>query len=74
MKKLMVFILSSVFVLCLSGCSKESTSIGIIGGADGPTAMFVTSQINWPSVCGLIGAIVVTILIIRIIHHNKKKK
>ena len=49
-------------------------SIGIIGGADGPTAMFVASEIIWPSVCGLIGVIIVTILVAVIIYHNKKKK
>ena len=26
----------------LGGCAKESASIGIIGGADGPTAIFVS--------------------------------
>jgi len=41
MKKLIALVLLLVFLLCLGGCGKESSSIGIIGGADGPTAIFV---------------------------------
>ena len=70
MKKLIAFI----FAIYLSGCSTESASIGIIGGADGPTATFVTSNINWPHVCGFIGILVVAILVVFFIYRNKKKK
>ena len=43
MKKIIVslFILL-VMVLPLTACGKNSATIGIIGGADGPTAIFVT--------------------------------
>ena len=27
--------------------NREAVSIGIIGGADGPTAIYIASQINW---------------------------
>ena len=37
---------------------QEAAAIGIIGGADGPTAIFITSQINW---------YIVTLIIIEII-------
>ena len=74
MKKLMVFVLSIGSALCLGSCRNEASSIGIIGGADGPTAIFVTSTINWPHICGLIGIIIATILVALIIHRNKKKK
>lgn len=74
MKKLFAFVSSLVFALCLSGCSKDATSIGIIGGADGPTAISVSSNISWLSICGFIGILVVTILIALIIYRNKKKK
>ena len=70
MKKLMVFALSFVYVLCLGGCGKEAASIGIIGGADGPTATFVASDINWLSVFGLIGIVFAIILLI--VYRNKK--
>ena len=74
MKKLLVFISSLILVLCLGGCNNTAASIGIIGGADGPTAVFVTSQINWPSICGLIGVVIVTVVVAIIVYLNKKKK
>ena len=73
MKKLMMFVFLFIFPLCLSGCNNEAASIGVIGGADGPTAIFLTSKINWLSVCGLIGVIIVAALVV-LIYHNKKKK
>lgn len=74
MKKLITSFFIFVSVLYLVGCSKEAASIGIIGGADGPTAIFVTSNVNWLSTCGLVGIIIVTILIVLMIYRNKKKK
>lgn len=74
MKKLMIFVLSFVVAMCLSGCNKESTSIGIIGGADGPTAIFITSKINWLAVFGFVGIIIAAVLVVLIIYRNKKKK
>ena len=72
MKKLMIFVFSLIFASCLGGCNNEAASIGIIGGADGPTAIFVTSNINWLSVYGLIGVVLVTILAALIIYLKKK--
>ena len=74
MKKYIALVLALVCVLSLIGCSSESASVGIIGGADGPTAIFVTSNINWLYVCGFIGIIVVAILVALFIYRNKKKK
>ena len=74
MKKLMALMLSFAFVLCLGGCSSKAASIGIIGGADGPTAIFVTSKISWMSVCCVIGALIVAVLVALIIYRSKKKK
>ena len=72
MKKLITFVFSFI-VLCLGGCNNNAASIGIIGGADGPTAILVTSTINWPGILGLIGVIIV-ISVALIIYLNKKKK
>ena len=74
MKKLIIFVSSLILVLCLGGCSKEASSVGIIGGADGPTAMFLTSQIQWINVCKLISVVIVAVLIAVIIYLNRKKK
>ena len=68
MKKLIAFVLLLVSALCQIGCSSESASIGIIGGADGPTAIFLTSNINWQA----IGAIVLIVLILLMIRRKKK--
>ena len=72
MKKLIASVLSFVFVMCLGGCGTESASIGIIGGADGPTAIFVTSNINWLLVCGFVGMIAAAVLVVLFIYRNKK--
>ena len=40
-KTMTAILLAVILLLSLCGCGKESRSIGIIGGADGPTAIFV---------------------------------
>lgn len=43
MKKLLIMFLTVVLAISLAACfHDEASSIGIIGGADGPTAVFVT--------------------------------
>ena len=74
MKKIISFVLSFVFAMCLVGCGKESASIGIIGGADGPTAIFVASNINWLDIFAFIGVVIVAVLVGLIIYRNKKNK
>ena len=74
MKKLILFVLLFVSALCLTGCSNEASDIAFIGGADGPTAVFVSSNLTWPVICGLIGVIIVAVLVALIIYRNKKKK
>ena len=54
--------------------SNEPATIGIIGGADGPTAIFLSSQTNWLAIFGFIGIIVAAIIVVLIIYRNKKKK
>ncbi len=41
MKKLEVFVILVIFIVTLIGCNNKASSIGIIGGADGPTSVFV---------------------------------
>ena len=74
MKKLIPFFISLVFALCLFGCDKDAVSIATIGGADGPTAVFVSSDVNWLSACGFMGIIVAVALMILLVYRNKKKK
>ena len=63
-----------VCVLGLLGCGSESASVGIIGGADGPTAILGTSEIiKWMYVRALI-VIIVAVLVALFIYYKKKKK
>ena len=73
MKKLLAIISLFISLLCLVGCRNEAASIGIIGGADGPTAILVTSNVSWQSICAFIGTVVVAILVVLIIYSKKKK-
>lgn len=69
MKKYIVFAFSIINTFCLSSCGKEAASIGIIGGADGPTAIFVTSNMNWLNALGILALI---ILVALIVYRHKK--
>ena len=71
MKKLLAVVFSFVFALCLGGCGKDSTSISIIGGADGPTVISVASDMSWLGICGLV---IVAVIVALVIYRNKKKK
>lgn len=57
----------------LTGCSRnEASSIGIIGGTDGPTAIYLTSSIvNYWS---LLGVVVIGVIIATVIFFLKKRK
>ena len=74
MRKFVAFGFALVCVLGLLGCSSESASVGIIGGADGPTAILVTSEIiKWMYVRAFI-VIIVAVLVALFIYYKKKKK
>jgi Na+-transporting methylmalonyl-CoA/oxaloacetate decarboxylase beta subunit len=40
----------------------SAKSIGIIGGADGPTSIYISTSVNWPLIIG-IGTIVALMVI-----------
>ena len=69
MKKLIFALLPFLLFGCMT--PEEEASIGIIGGADGPTAIFVASAVMSPAliaaailtVAMIIGAVVAVILI-----------
>ena len=43
MKRLFACLLALCLLLGLTACSSDASTIGIIGGADGPTAIFITT-------------------------------
>jgi Na+-transporting methylmalonyl-CoA/oxaloacetate decarboxylase beta subunit len=47
-------------------------NIGIIGGADGPTAIFVASTLNWVLVA--VAAVILIAVIVLIAMHKKKRR
>ena len=53
MKRIIIASLCLILVLSMTGCEKETTTIGIIGGTDGPTSILVTdntSMVTYQSV------------------------
>lgn len=58
----------------LTGCaaSKEAAAIGIIGGADGPTAIFVSSRLQ--VLPALIAAAAFIVCILLFVRYKKRKK
>ena len=71
--KRVLFCCSGILSILLMGCSvREAASIGIIGGADGPTAIYVTSKINWWSIFGT--TIIIFSIIVGIMLSIKKRK
>ena len=68
MKK--IFVLFALVLSFLTGCAKESASIGVIGGADGPTAVMVSGPIL-PMGLVVLGVIVVVAIIIVFVTHKK---
>lgn len=47
-------------------------SVGVIGGADGPTAIYVSSSVNWALI--IVATIVIAVGIFAFIVLRKKKK
>ena len=68
MKK--VFTLLALVLSFLTGCAKESASIGVIGGADGPTSVMVSGPVL-PMGLVVLGVIVVVAIIIVFETHKK---
>lgn len=71
MKKIVLAFTVLFLFLTSSGCSSESTSITVIGGADGPTDIFVSGGIN---PLFIIGTILVVAIVIGVIVFIKRRK
>lgn len=44
MKKIVTAVLSAAVMLSLTGCARKDISVGIIGGADGPTEVIISDN------------------------------
>lgn len=70
MKKFLVSA-AAFMAFCLSGCGRAN-SIGVIGGADGPTAVFVTGKLNFPIMVPTIAvAVIIAGLVIWLLTRHK---
>ncbi len=54
----------------LTACEKESASVGVIGGADGPTSILVSGPV-FPMGLVLLGAIAVIAIIVAVLVSKK---
>lgn len=43
-RSIFLFTFSLLMIVCLFGCDAKDKSIGIIGGADGPTSIIVSDM------------------------------
>ena len=71
MKKRIAGVFLFLSALFPAGCGRKAASIGIIGGADGPTAVFVTGGPDWQNILGLAVIIVVAAAAARILRNRK---
>ena len=55
----------------LTGCAKESASVGVIGGADGPTAIMVSGGSALPMSIIVLGIVIIVAIIVVFITHKK---
>ncbi len=71
MKKRFLLPITAFLSMFLSGCRDES--IGIIGGADGPTAILLSYDLKWMLIELLLLAAAVGFMVFLIIRKRKKK-
>ncbi len=74
MKKLIILSCCSLLTLTLIGCVQTANadgSVAIIGGADGPTSIFVTS--NFPLIPILLSAFIVLTVIVAVLYFKMRK-
>lgn len=77
-----VFLIVGIIITAVGGAiisgilfsGTQSESIGIIGGADGPTAIFLTSKLGlFPIAAAVVVGIVIVVISVIAIRKNKSK-
>lgn len=70
--------IAAIVALCpalmLTGCNKDAASIAVIGGADGPTAIYLTSKIPGGQTTVLLVLLVALVLAIGLISWWRQNK
>ena len=76
MKKVITIILAILGVLLLLISSifkaKENNTISIIGGADGPTSIYLAGKVGWNSILGLIIGVLLVIILLILLKKRKR--
>ena len=76
MKSRLVFgiivIIALIIALSVGNVCRSDASLGIIGGADGPTAIFITGpSVSWGVIAlNIVLVIVIAILVIKKLNHK----
>ena len=65
-----IFVLLALALSFLTGCAKKSASVGVIGGADGPTSVMVSGPML-PMGLVVLGVVVIVAIIIVFVTHKK---
>lgn len=65
-----IFAMLALALSFLTGCVKESASVGVIGGADGPTSVMISGPVL-PMGLVALGVVVVVAIIIVFVTHKK---
>jgi len=78
MKKLVAILIIVVGVILgiwgVNAKVKEAAAIGIIGGADGPTSIFIAGRMGNGVILGAILVAIILVVVGAIIYRNIKKK
>ena len=69
MKKLISLLAFAAMIL--TACAKESASVGVIGGADGPTAVIVSETPMLPMALVVLAAVVLVAVVVVFITNKK---
>lgn len=73
MKRYLLYLLAAM-ALTLAGCGRSDVSLGVIGGADGPTAVFVSAASYWWAPFAMIAAVIAgAVIVIMRTRRNRKK-
>ncbi len=69
-----IFYRMILMVVFFTGCSiEDSASIRIIGGADGPTSIYVIEKAHWVGIVSII-IVVIILTLLAVLYFFKKRK
>ena len=70
----LIYVLSAIISLIRFALIPVDPNTGIVGGADGPTAVFQTIHIDWDTLCIAVSVLVFAVIMAIVILHIGKRK